>query len=199
MPKEVNNNELFIVKKMVEGDIDSFKYFFDRYYDDLCNFVHFYLHDKVLAEEIVQDIFVNVWENKEKLQIKTSVKSYLFSASKFKSLNLLRDAKTQKRIVEKIGVTESFHTLEHDSSTIDVGEYKKILDTAVNQLAPKCREIFLLSKREYLSNKEIADHLEISVKTVECQMTMAFKRLREYLIPYRGKIFLLLPLFHFLT
>lgn len=183
---------------MIEGDVDSFKYFFDRYYDDLCNFVHVYLHDQALSEEIVQDIFVYFWENKEKLQINTSVKSFLFSASKFKSLNLLRDTKTQKRIIEKIGKTEPLITSEEEDSYLDTVEFKKILDAAVDQLAPKCREIFLLSKFEDLSNREIAEKLGISVKTVENQMTIALKKLREYLLPLRGKIFLLF-LYHFLS
>ena len=183
---------------MIEGDVDSFKYFFDRYYNDLCNFVHVYLHDQALSEEIVQDIFVYFWENKEKLQINTSVKSFLFSASKFKSLNLLRDTKTKKRIVEKIGKTEPLITSEEEDSYLDTNEFKKILDAAVDQLAPKCREIFFLSKVEDLSNKEIAEKLGISVKTVENQMTIALKKLREYLLPFRGKIFLLF-LYHFLS
>jgi RNA polymerase sigma-70 factor (ECF subfamily) len=198
LAKEITSEELYIVKKMIEGDVDSFKYFFDRYYDDLCNFVHVYLHDQAWSEEIVQDIFVYFWENKEKLQINTSVKSFLFSASKFKSLNLLRDTKTQKRIVEKIGKTEPLITSEEEDSYLDTNEFKKILDAAVDQLAPKCREIFLLSKFEDLSNREIAEKLGISVKTVENQMTIALKKLREYLLPFRGKIFLLF-LYHFLS
>jgi len=59
----------FIGKKMIEGEIDSFKYFLDRYYSDLCNFVHIYLHNQILGKEIVQDIFVFFWENREKLKI----------------------------------------------------------------------------------------------------------------------------------
>lgn len=198
MAKELANEELFIVKKMIDGDMDSFKYFFDRYYNDLCNFVHIYLHDQALAEEIVQDIFVYFWENRGKLQINTSVKAFLFSASKFKSLNLLRDTQNQKKIVERIGKTEPFYTQEQGSSYLDTDEFKKILDSGVEQLSPKCREIFLLSKREELSNREIAERLNISVKTVENQMTIALKKLREYLIPYREKIFILFIL-HFLS
>lgn len=198
MAKELTNEELFIVKKMIDGDMDSFKYFFDRYYDDLCNFVHIYLHDQALAEEVVQDIFVYFWENRGKLQINTSVKAFLFSASKFKSLNLLRDTKTQKRIVDKIGKSAPLHSPEHSSPTIDTDEFRRILNSAIEQLAPKCREIFLLSKHEELSNREIAERLNISVKTVENQMTIALKKLREYLIPYREKIFILFIL-HFLS
>lgn len=198
MKKQITNEELFIVKKMIDGDLDSFKYFFDKYYNDLCNFVNVYLHDQVLAEEVVQDIFVYFWENKGKLQISSSVKSYLFSASKFKSLNLLRDTKNQKKIIEKIGKTATIDSTEPSSSYIDTDEFKKILDSAVEQLSPKCREIFLLSKREDLSNREIAERLNLSVKTVENQMTIALKKLREHLIPYREKIFILFIL-HFLS
>lgn len=198
MAKELTNEELFIVKKMIDGDMDSFKYFFDRYYDDLCNFVHIYLHDQALAEEVVQDIFVYFWENRGKLQINTSVKAFLFSASKFKSLKLLRDTKTQKRIVDKIGKSVPLHSPEHSGSAIDTDEFRRILNSAIEQLAPKCREIFLLSKHEELSNREIAVRLNISVKTVENQMTIALKKLREYLIPYREKIFILFIL-HFLS
>lgn len=183
---------------MIDGDISSFKYFFDKYYGDLCNFVNVYLHDRVLSEEIVQDIFVYFWENKEKLQINSSVKSFLFSASKFKSLNLLRDTKNRERIATTISKNELQIAPELDDSWIDTEEFKKILNAAVEQLAPKCREIFLLSKQEGLSNKEIAERLGISVKTVENQITIALKKLRTYLMPFRGKIFLLF-LFHFLS
>lgn len=183
---------------MIEGDVDSFKYFFDRYYNDLCNFVNIYLHNQTLSEEIVQDIFVFFWENKEKLQIETSVKSFLFSASKFKSLNLLRNSKNHKRIIEKIGKAEPLISSEQGDSYYDTDEFRKILDAAVSQLAPKCREIFLLSKLEGLCNREIAERLNISVKTVENQMTIALKKLREYLLPFREKIFLLF-LFSFLS
>ncbi|HNX54706.1 MAG TPA: RNA polymerase sigma-70 factor [Prolixibacteraceae bacterium] len=195
---EITTEELFIVKKMIEGDIDSFKYFFDKYYNDLCNFVNIYLHDKVLAEEIVQDIFVYLWGNKENLRINTSVKAYLFTASKLKSLNHLRDTRNQKRIIDQLGKSAASDTIDFDDSLVDTEEFRKILDAAIEQLPPKCKKIFLLSKKEELSNKEIAEQLGISVKTVENQMTVALKKLREYLLPYRGKIFLIF-LYHFLS
>lgn len=195
MANETNTDELFIIQKMTSGDMDSFKYFFDKYYDDLCNFVNIYLRDKVLAEEIVQDIFVYFWENKEKLKINRSVKSYLYSASRFKSLNLLRDTKTRKRLVENMERTEFIQPDQAEDSVIDSVEFRKIIEAAIDQLTPKCREIFLLSKNQELSNKEIAERLGISVKTVENQMTIALKKLREFLLPFRSKIFLLFIFF----
>jgi RNA polymerase sigma-70 factor (ECF subfamily) len=73
----------------------------------------------------------------------------------------------------------------------DPEELKKILEQAIQQLPEKCKEIFLLSKKENLSNKDIAGQLNISVKTVENQITIALKKLRMYLAPYREKLFML--------
>jgi len=80
---------------------------------------------------------------------------------------------------------------EQDSLSIDAGEFKKILDLTIDKLFPKCREIFLISKWNDLTNNEIAAQLGISVKTVENLMTIALKKLLEYLLPFREKIFLI--------
>lgn len=191
MKPTTNNDELFIVRKMMEGDRESFKYFFDKYYTHLCNFVLLYVKDPVLAEEVVQDIFVYFWESKHKLNINTSVQSYLFSASKFKSLNLIRDQRTHAKAIESMrGTAQGSDSL--DESTFDnPEELEQILLDSIAQLPERCRMVFMLSKNEKLSNNEIASQLGISVKTVENQMTIALKKLRETLMPYREKLFLL--------
>lgn len=191
MKPTTNNDELFIVRKMMEGDRESFKYFFDKYYTHLCNFVLLYVKDPVLAEEVVQDIFVYFWESKHKLNINTSVQSYLFSASKFKSLNLIRDQRSHAKAIENMrGAAQGSDSL--DESTFDnPEELEQILLDSIAQLPERCRMVFMLSKNEKLSNNEIANQLGISVKTVENQMTIALKKLRETLMPYREKLFLL--------
>ncbi len=191
MKPTTNNDELFIVRKMMEGDRESFKYFFDKYYTHLCNFVLLYVKDPVLAEEVVQDIFVYFWESKHKLNINTSVQSYLFSASKFKSLNLIRDQRSHAKAIENMrGTAQGSDSL--DESTFDnPEELEQILLDSIAQLPERCRMVFMLSKNEKLSNNEIANQLGISVKTVENQMTIALKKLRQTLMPYREKLFLL--------
>ena len=176
---------------MIEGDTKAFKYFFERYYSDLCNFVNIYLNDRVLAEEIVQDIFVYFWENKSHLKLNHSVKSYLFAASKFRSLNEIRNKNTREKILTKLENTGFEYSLEDNEHFFDPEQFRSVLNSAVEQLPHKCKEIFLLSKHKNLSNKEIAMELNISIKTVENQMTIALKKLRDYLAPYRGKIFIL--------
>ncbi|WP_163707771.1 RNA polymerase sigma-70 factor [Mangrovibacterium lignilyticum] len=190
LSKTGNTEELFIVKRMVDGDKLAFRYFFDKYYRELCNFVNLYLKNQVLTEEVVQDIFVYFWENKQKIKIQSSVKAYLFGASKFKSLNVLR---AQKRNVswqeyldnEDFGVQEI--PMEQFSGT---AEFRTILEEAIHKLPDRCREIFLLSKKQDMSNKQIAEQLGVSVKTVENQITIALRKLRTHLEPHREKIFL---------
>lgn len=198
MPANRNRDEIFIVDQMLRGDKQAFKYFFDKYYDELCNFVNIYLHNNDLAEEVVQDIFVYLWENKTKIKIQTSLKSYLYSASKYQSLNRLRNQKRKISLQEMIS-DESLNSLgiETDSFS-NTEDLKKILEDAFLQLPEKCRQIFILSKQNELTNKEIAERLGISIKTVENQMTIALKKLRAYLTPYREKIFLFFLLTFFI-
>lgn len=193
-----NKEELFIVQRMIEGDTKAFKYFFEKYYTDLCNFVNIYLNDRTLSEEIVQDIFVYFWENKSRLHLNHSVKAYLFNASKFKSLKEIRNQNTRERILIEMEKFNLGNYSEEDDQFFDPKQFRIVLNSAIEHLPLKCREIFLMSKTENLSNKDISDKLNISVKTVENQMTIALKKLRSYLEPYRGKIFILF-LLHLLS
>ncbi|MFV0376437.1 MAG: RNA polymerase sigma-70 factor [Mangrovibacterium sp.] len=198
MDTQVNADELFIIGRMIDGDKLAFRYFFDKYYRDLCNFVNLYLKDRALAEEVVQDIFVYFWENKQKIKVNTSVRSYLYGASKYKSLNVIRAGKSEQHLRDKLSKREQYIEeipFDHYSG---VDEFRRILEEAISGLPEKCREIFLLSKQKDLSNKQIAEQLGVSVKTVENQMTIALKKLRLFLEPHREKIFLifLLDLFH---
>ena len=190
--KLLSEDEVFIVGQMIEGDKKAFKYFFDKYYEELCNFANIYLKDRTLSEEVVQDIFVYFWENKQKIRIKSSVKSYLYSASKYRSLNLLRDKKNLTHYEQLINSEEKLAFEQPAEYFTDAEEFRTVLTNAINSLPEKCRNVFLLSKQEDLSNVEIAQKLNISVKTVENQMTIALKKLRAQLLPHREKLFLLL-------
>ena len=126
---------------MVEGDKQAFRYFFDKYYKDLCNFVNIYLKDEMAAEEVVQDIFVYFWENKHKIQIQTSVKAYLFGASKFKSLNVLRSQKNHASWFEPLTHNEQFVEEIKMDQISSAEEFRSILNDAIMQLPEKCRRI----------------------------------------------------------
>lgn len=189
--EEKNYEELFIFSRMVEGDKTAFRFFFDKYYTYLCNFVNIYLHDSITSEEIVEDIFVYFWEKREKIEIKSSIKSYLFTASRNKSLNYLRHEKIKLIMHEKLNMVEE-PNYEISERAMDVDFVQEILKKSIDKLPPKCREIFILTKHEHLSYKEIAMKFDISVSTVENQMGKAFKMLRKILKPYYNDLFVLL-------
>jgi RNA polymerase sigma-70 factor (ECF subfamily) len=186
--KEIDDNELFIVKKMMDGERDAFKHFFDTYYSDLCNFVNLYIKNQYVSEEIVQDIFVHFWENKKILNINTSVKSYLYSATKYKGLNHIRNIKRREEIRSTLKIERETEIAYTD---FDDKVLRDILNKATESLPPKCLQIFQLSQDAQLSNKDIANKLGISVKTVENQMTIAYKKLRTFLQPYKEQLFFL--------
>lgn len=186
---EKNYEELFIFNRMAEGDKTAFRFFFEKYYADLCNLINFYVRDAVISEEIAEDIFIGFWEKREDIKISTSVKAYLFKACKNKSLNYLRNEKRKLNIHEKLAkVAEtSFEALPEN--VMDARQLRKLIDKSVSSLPPKCREIFILAKEKDLSYKEIAAQLGISVKTVENQMGKALKLLRDLLRPYYNELF----------
>lgn len=191
---KTNYEELFIFKRMSEGDEKAFRFFFDKYYSDLCNFVNQYINNPEMAEELVQDVFVYLWEKRTDISLHTSVKPYLYLASKNKSLNYLRDSRSKIRLLEKYQ-NENKAVQSTSDLFLDSEELKEILDKSIDSLPNRCREIFLLSRQSELSHKEIADKLNISPKSVENQIGIALKRLRDELRPYYDRIFVLFLFF----
>jgi len=188
MVQKVTNEEHFILQKMIEGDENAFKYFFDTYYDDLCNFINCYIRDEALSEDIAQSIFIYLWEKKDSLPPHCSMKSYLYAASKNKSLNYLRNMKNRERIAgEFISISET--SLETADRFLEFEELKKIIGDAIEKLPAQCKTIYQLSRDGELSNREIAEKLGIGVKTVENQITIAIKKLKDFIQPYHDQIF----------
>ena len=195
MSNEVSKEELFIVEQLISGDEKALKYFFDTYYDDLCNFVNAYVRDTDLSEDIVQDVFIYLWENRKNLKLGSSVKSYLYTSSKNKSLNHIRNLKNHDRIKGQI-VTHLEISKEADDF-LEYKDLKKLLAHVIGQLPDKCRKIYQLSRDQGLSNSEIAEKLSISVKTVENQITIAIRKIRDFLKPYYDQIFIFFLLAYF--
>jgi RNA polymerase sigma-70 factor (ECF subfamily) len=186
----ISGEELFVFNRMVEGDKEAFRFFFEKYYSDLCNLVNLYLHDPVMSEEIVQDIFIYLWEKKENIRIESSLKSYLLRASKNRSLNYIRNKKIKLDIYSRLNDFDK-GTIEMPDSVLDSNQLREIINTAIDSLPGRCREIYILGKEKNMSYKEISEELGISVKTVEVQMGKALKKLREQLRPYYNDIFVL--------
>jgi RNA polymerase sigma-70 factor (ECF subfamily) len=186
----ITDEELFVFNRMVEGDKEAFRFFFEKYYSDLCNLVNLYLHDPVMTEEIVQDIFIYLWEKKENIKIESSLKSYLLKASKNRSLNYIRNEKTKLDIYNRFNEFNT-ETIEMPDSVMDTNQLRDVINAAIDSLPDRCRQIYILGKEKSMSYKEISEELGISVKTVEVQMGKALKKLRDQLRPYYNDIFIL--------
>jgi RNA polymerase sigma-70 factor, ECF subfamily len=183
--------ELFIFQRMTDGDHHALKFFFEKYYEDLCNYVNLYVGDKTVSEDIVQDIFIYFWEKREIISLDSSVKSYLLKASRNRYLNHLRNEKSHQLISREV-ISGRDTYVNPDYNHFDTGQIESFINAAVDKLPPRCREVYKLHKYDELSYKEIASRMDITEKTVENQMTIAIKKLREYLAPFYKEIFALL-------
>jgi RNA polymerase sigma-70 factor, ECF subfamily len=165
---------------LAADDAHAFENLFRTYYTELGRFAMKYLRDKETAEELVQDLFVDLWEKRHTLNITGSVKSYLYTATKNRSLNYLKSKLAQ---LQQLGDDSSELAAHHSNteSLYDQNELEQIIANGIEALPEKCRIIFQLSRHAGLSYAEIAQELNLSPKTVENQMGTALKKLRSYL------------------
>ena len=161
------------------GDREAFDQIFRMYYAQLTRFCLQYVPDRDTAEELVQDFFVKLWIRREDFEIKISLKSYLFKSVCNFAYSYLSQQKYQKEKIQK--AMEKFSAAEQKNpfEKLNEKEMETIIQRAIDTLPEKRREVFLMSRDEGLKNKEIAERLNISVKTVERQMTKALDYLRK--------------------
>lgn len=168
------------IKDLLKSDPESaFRVLFETYFSYLCTVVYRMIPDKSLAEDLVQDVFYDMWRKKDKLMINTSYKAYLRRASINRTLNHIRDKKIK---FEEESEAESLKSHEIDIvQKLNVDDLQNRINEAIGTLPDRCRIIFSLSRYEELSYKEIAENLGISVKTVENQMSKALRILRKHI------------------
>lgn len=159
---------------------DAFEEAFNTYYRQLAAFSFQYVDDHDLAEEIVQEVFSTVWQKAKEIEIRTSVKSYLYGAVRNACLNYLKHKKIERRYEEQ----EKSKSSIYDVDVVELDELQAEIDSALNQLPEKCRQIFEMSRFEEKKYKEIATELNISIKTVENQIGRALKVMHSSLGKY---------------
>ncbi|HEY9048091.1 MAG TPA: RNA polymerase sigma-70 factor [Ohtaekwangia sp.] len=165
------------------GDITAFEMLFRTHYQPLCNYAYTFVQDRDEAEEIVQSTFLSVWEKRENLEIRTAVKPYLYAMVRNACLNVLKHEKIkQQHATIEMAVAEK--SVESVARTVMASELETRIYEAMEKLPQQCRIIFKLSRFEELKYSEIADQLNLSVKTVENQMGKALKIMREQLKDY---------------
>ncbi len=165
----------------------SFCTIYELHYKALYKFLGLYTRESSKIEDVIQDVFIALWENKEKIEI-NYVKTYLFHAARNQMLNYLQKEYNRLNLLEAWYEEQLRHTDDDDCFDIEIF-YSKAQD-AINTLPPKCKEIFLLSKKQKMSYKQIAYIKNISVKSVENQLGIALKKLRAFIISHPLLLFI---------
>jgi RNA polymerase sigma-70 factor (ECF subfamily) len=176
-----------VLETLQLGNESAFEMIFKTYYQPLCRYAYSFLQDKEEAEEVVQASFITVWEKRNNIAIETSLKSYLYRMVRNSCLNVIKHEKVkQLHVAHELAVSEVAY--ESVSQKVQAAELEIKITEAMKTLPEQCRLVFQLSRFEELKYQEIADQLQISVKTVENHMGKALKLMREQLKDY-------LPLF----
>jgi len=158
-------------------DMQAYKQLFLLFYPSLLSFAVSMIKSKELSEEIVSDVFIKIWEKRHQLDKVENLSYYLFTAVKNRCLNELKDQKNRETI-EINDVAIEFKSLYYDPEQKLISEEMiSKIQKAIRELPPRCRLIFKLVKEEGFRYKEVAELLQLSVKTVENQMSLAFKKI----------------------
>lgn len=169
-----------ILVQISKGNEKTFEALFRTHYAALCGYAKKYLLELEQAEEIVQDLFYNLWNKREALEIQTSIEAYLFRSVRNACLNAIKHQKVRENYAAQAQASNNPGGHEN-RNPVEALELQEKIDQAINALPPERKKIFLLSRFEGKKYREIADELGLSVKTVEAQMGSALKFLRENL------------------
>ena len=163
-------------------DKPLFEQLFKTHFVHLCNFAYQFVKDSDSAKDITQKVFINLWESRDKIDPQKSIQSYLFTSVRNRSLNYIRDQKKYRSEILDLETHDFEISFEEDS--IALSELKDKVDAALDELPEKCRLVFEMSRYKNMKYKDIAEELDISVKTVEAHMSKALKTLRANLEDY---------------
>ena len=186
------HDEKELLQQLKENDETALTLLYKAYWQPLYLSAYNILKDRKVCEDIVQELFLQLWMKRQELAIRESLKTYLSTAVRYQVFHHIRKV-SKKRIVPE-DILETSLAENSDEYLLRKDLHGKVAE-AVQELPEKCRLIYRLSREEQLSHKEIAHQLNISIKTVENQLTIALRRVRHYLEEYAilGILWLLLP------
>ena len=176
----IPSSDTELIKRINDNDTDAFEFLFKSYFAPLCNFVYIRIRNKDNAKEIVQEVFVNIYKNREHWSPKGNIKSYLYRAVKNQMINFLKYSGNSK----KSDIEPDDLKTKNQPNPLELYMQKELREAylnAVSDLPEKCRETLLLVKDQGFSYKEVAELQNLSIKTVESQMRLAFQKLRKAL------------------
>jgi RNA polymerase sigma-70 factor (ECF subfamily) len=173
MPNEETNN----LKKIAVGDHDAFRSIFMKYYPKIKYFIAHIIKSETIAEELSQDIFLRIWENREDMLKIRSFNAYMYRTAKNSALNYLE----HKFVEESYIANYSQHMIINPEGELDAKELEFLVQLAVGRMPEQRRKIYIMSRVENLEKEEIAEKLKLTKKTVENQLSLALKDIRKIL------------------
>lgn len=175
MPIDFSDNSI-LIGELKNGNANAYSFLMDTYHQKLCAYAYGLTQDYDIAEDVVQNVFIRVWKRRHNLKTEFLLKSYLYKSVYNEFIDHYRKQKKVLTLEKKhLDALSDFVENKDD----DMDRLMSIVRREIKKLPPKCRKTFLLSKEEGLTNIEIADYLNISVKSVEAHMTKAFSTLRS--------------------
>jgi RNA polymerase sigma-70 factor (family 1) len=182
-----NNYHLEPVKDLLihvsRGDTHSFRLFYDRFFKKVLQFVHYFIKSDEICEEVVSDVFITIWLNKEKLPEIEDIEAYLFIVTRNKSLDYLEKELRIPGPTNDVTFDGSTENIDPENILI-AKELETIIQHSIDQLPERCRIIFQMSREEKLKHQQIAKILCISENTVHAQMMIALNKLHDLLKKY---------------
>lgn len=183
-----------------KSNLKHFEQLFKMHFKALKIYSMRYVFNDHIAEDIVQDAFFDLWNRQDKIELGEHVKSYLFKSVYHKSLNYLRDKKTNMTIEpanDYILLDSYLQAMQNQEEYLIVEEIQQEITKVIDQLPPQCKKVFILSRTFELKNREIAEKLDISIKSVEKHITKALAIMHEHL--KKISLFMFMLIIHLLT
>lgn len=179
----LNQQDKQLIESVRNGDEQAFEVLFKRYYKNLCVFAFRYIPEEDVVEDLVQEMFFKLWEKRSNLFITTSLESYLYRSVHNLAINFLNHEKIKRGYKDKVIQGFKKKLYNDDIAYWEFG-LEEVVKKNIEKLPDRRRKIFKMSRFEELKNHEIAEKLDVSIKTVEAQMTQALRFLRDKLKDY---------------
>ena len=177
---EILSDERSLVLRLIEGDEDAFCELYAAYKNRLIYFAMRFLKSREYAEDIFQDAFAVVWQGRRIINPDASFSAYLYTIVRNRILNQLRDLSNQDKLREQI-LSQAVNYTNETKDEIIANDLRQFISRALQQLTPRQREIFQMSRERQMSHREIAEVLGISVNTVQESISISLRTLRTYL------------------
>lgn len=192
--KLYSKEELLQLNNLKKGNERAFEYFFNKYYDSILGFCIQFIYNKPEAKGITQEAFINLWSSRQQIEKINGIESFLYTYAKSKCLNVIRNNKVKERYKSKT-LNKKERALDYDIlksmnfDSLALTELEELITKSIDDLPEKSKVVFYKKRYENKKNKEIAQDLNVTVKTVEAHMTTALKILRLKLTEYLPLIF----------